>query len=115
MPVREKEGHDIGALGNAEVSALQLAETYLNLFDVVVRILFARRVEGPAEPLLPYPEAQDIVAIDALVPSHEFLRRIVAEERLKTIDAKPTLLGRWHQFGIIFGVDFSQRQEIKRF
>ena len=32
-----------------------------------------------------------------------------------TIDAKPTRRHIWHQIGIIFGVEFSQRQEIKRF
>ncbi len=64
MPVREKEGHDIGALGNLQISAFQFAEVYLDLFDVVVRILFALRIEGPAEPLFPYPEAKDIVAIE---------------------------------------------------
>ncbi|MDZ4818745.1 MAG: hypothetical protein SGJ20_07215, partial [Planctomycetota bacterium] len=65
---------------------------------------------GPA-----FPDAKDIVAIDALVPSHEFLRRIVAEERLKTIDANPTLIGSWHQIGIDFRVEISQRQELPSF
>src|SRR3954452_1128002 len=101
MPVREKEGHDIGALGNLEVSTLQLAEIQFDLLHVLVSNGPRSRIEGPAKSLLPYPEAQDIIPINAFVPRHEFLRQIVAEERLKTIDANTmlchTLASIWHQ------------------
>jgi hypothetical protein len=114
--IGKQEGGHVRSFGNRNVSPSELAQVYFDLLDVQVRVVFTARFERAAKSLVADAKAQDVIAVHAFMPSHttppsKSLRR----KGLSTIDAKPTRRQHWHQIGIIFGVEFSQRQEIKRF
>jgi hypothetical protein len=111
--IGQQERYDFHVLGDREVASLDFANIDFDLLNVEVRIILAGCFERTPKSLVTDPETQDEIPVHALMPSHlnppsKSLRR----KGLNTIDANPTRSHNWHQFGINFGVEFSQRQEI---